>query len=115
MTRKDWLILIALGIAGVGYLALTEAPQGDLQSNADITPDWAAISAWPAQDADQTEAMPDPNRQITAIVLDDSGSMGSDIEPAKAAIMAALESMQPDDRVAVVALNHGTIHRFSTV
>lgn len=64
-----------------------------------VEPNWSAISAWPALEAVVVEASPDPNRRITAIVLDDSGSMGSDIEDAKAAIVAALGAMDDNDRV----------------
>jgi len=80
-----------------------------------VQPNWAAIAAWPASEATQVEASPDPNRRITAIVLDDSGSMGSDIEPAKAAIVATLAAMADEDRVAVIALNRGVVWEFSTV
>ena len=80
-----------------------------------VEPNWSAISAWPALEAVVVEASPDPNRRITAIVLDDSGSMGSDIEDAKAAIVAALGAMDDNDRVGVTALNQGVVWEFSTV
>ena len=80
-----------------------------------VEPNWSAIAAWPAQEAPVVEASPDPNRRITAIVLDDSGSMGSDIEDAKTAIVAALDAMDDNDRVAVTALNQGVVWDFSTV
>jgi uncharacterized protein YegL len=74
--------------------------------------DWAAVVAWPPGDipADVTvEAMPDPNRTVTVIVLDDSGSMGGAIEPAKRAVLTALDTFSAADRVGIVALNHGLI------
>ncbi|MEM9317441.1 MAG: VWA domain-containing protein [Pseudomonadota bacterium] len=80
-----------------------------------VEPDWAAITAWPGQEAEEVEAQPDPNRTFTAIVLDDSGSMGGDIEPAKAAVLQALSSMSEGDRVAVIALNDGVILPFMSV
>ena len=80
-----------------------------------VEPDWVAISAWPALDGSDVEAAPDPNRQITAIVLDDSGSMSSEMEVAKQAVVGALDTMQPTDRVAVVALNKGVVLDFMTV
>ncbi|MEM1373125.1 MAG: vWA domain-containing protein [Pseudomonadota bacterium] len=80
-----------------------------------VVPNWSAIAAWPSLEATQVEAAPDPNRLITAIVLDDSGSMGSDIVPAKAAIVATLDGMADDDRVAVLTLNQGTVWQFSSV
>ncbi|MEM6941008.1 MAG: VWA domain-containing protein [Pseudomonadota bacterium] len=80
-----------------------------------VAPNWASIAAWPARDNGAVEAVPDPNRRITAIVLDDSGSMGADIDPAKAAVLQAVASMEQDDRVAVVALNAGTVLAFTRV
>lgn len=80
-----------------------------------VTPNWAAISAWPSLEAPQVQAIPDPNRQITVIVLDDSGSMGGDIDPAKAAVISALDAMKRTDRIAVVALNKGEILPFTDV
>ncbi|MEL6640005.1 MAG: vWA domain-containing protein [Pseudomonadota bacterium] len=80
-----------------------------------VTPDWAAISAWPGSQADDIEAQPDPDRVYTAIVLDDSGSMGEDITPAKAAVLAAVEAMNLEDQIAVIALNDGLILPFMPV
>ena len=77
-----------------------------------VDPDWAAIAVWPGQEADVVEAQPDPNRRITVIVLDDSGSMGEDIEPAKAAVASAIAAMADTDRVAVLALNRGSVMPF---
>lgn len=80
-----------------------------------VQPNWAAIAAWPTLEPTVVEAQPDPNRRVTAIVLDDSGSMGGDIIPAKAAVVGALDAMNGDDRVAVLALNAGTILPFTSV
>lgn len=80
-----------------------------------VEPNWTAITAWPGAEAAEVEAQPDPNRVFTAIVLDDSGSMGSDMEPAKAAVLASLGSMDPQDRVSVIALNDGVILPFMAV
>ncbi|MEM6477778.1 MAG: vWA domain-containing protein [Pseudomonadota bacterium] len=80
-----------------------------------VAPNWAAIAAWPQIDAPLVEARPDPNRRITAIVLDDSGSMGGDMAAAKQAVIDALEAMSETDRVAVVALNHGLVMPFRAV
>ena len=80
-----------------------------------VIPNWSAIAAWPNSEATLVEAQPDPNQRVTAIILDDSGSMGADIVPAKAAVIDALDAMEPGDRVAVLALNSGTILPFSTV
>lgn len=84
-------------------------------STTPVTPNWAAIAAWPNAQSDQVAAQPDPNRKITAIVLDDSGSMRGDIDAAKQAVVDALGAMSPDDRVAILALNAGIVMPFSTV
>ncbi|MEO0829806.1 MAG: vWA domain-containing protein [Pseudomonadota bacterium] len=73
-----------------------------------LAPNWAAIAGWPGQEADSLLA-PDPKRVTTVIVLDDSGSMGSAMEDAKAAVLTAVEQMPDDGRVAVIALNRGRI------
>ncbi|MDA9207837.1 VWA domain-containing protein [Octadecabacter sp.] len=80
-----------------------------------VQPNWAAITAWPNLQPDVVEAQPNPNRRVTAIVLDDSGSMGSDIVAAKAAVVGALNAMNDEDRIAVLGLNAGTILPFSSV
>ena len=81
----------------------------------EVMPNWSSIAAWPAVETQTVEATPDPNRRITAIVLGDSGSMGADIVPAKAAVLEALNAMADHDRVAVVALNHGIVLPFTQV
>lgn len=80
-----------------------------------VEPDWSAIAAWPDTVSESVEAQPDPNRRITAIVLDDSGSMGSDITAAKQAVIDALNAMAETDRVSVLALNAGVILPFTKV
>ncbi|MEL6523525.1 MAG: vWA domain-containing protein [Pseudomonadota bacterium] len=110
--------LIFLGVAAYIFIPLAEIDlPGDLDMFAPdpVTPNWAAIAAWPTIQAPEVEARPDPNRRITAIVLDDSGSMGDDIIAAKAAVVDALAAMADTDRVAVVALNSGTVLAFSSV
>jgi uncharacterized protein YegL len=72
--------------------------------------DWSAIATWPPlNDLDEVESLPDPNRTFTVIILDDSGSMGSDIDPAKQAVLQAVRMMSPNDRVGVLALNAGEL------
>jgi len=80
-----------------------------------VAPNWAAIATWPSLEAPIVEAQPNPNRRVTAIVLDDSGSMGTDMAAAKQAVVDALGAMDDEDRVAVVALNAGTVLSFTTV
>ena len=115
--KWDKVVIIAV-VGAIGYAVFEEFNQGGGNVVADyapVTPNWAAISAWPSLQVDAVEAQPDPNRRVTAIVLDDSGSMGSDIVPAKAAVVGALEAMDDNDRVAVLALNAGTVLPFTTV
>lgn len=105
-------IFVAIGVAvfaANNFLGIFEGQPEPVQ------PDWAAITNWPGNVADEVEAQPDPNRVFTAIVLDDSGSMGGDIEPAKQAVIEALNAMDQSDRVAVIALNDGMILPFMSV
>ena len=76
--------LIAVVVVAVGFSIFREANQEDprIVEREPVKPNWAAITAWPTLQADIVEAQPDPNRRVTAIVLDDSGSMGNDIEAA---------------------------------
>lgn len=114
--KWDKLIVIAIA-GGIAFSIFQESNQGDprVVEREPVTPNWAAIASWPSIQADLVEAQPDPNRRVTAIVLDDSGSMGADIGPAKVAVVSALEAMNPEDRVAVLALNAGTVLPFSSV
>ncbi len=114
--KSDRLALIA--VAGVlGWFIVQDALLTEpepIQHDA-VAPDWAAIAAWPGLQAEAIEAQPDPNRRVTAIVLDDSGSMERDIEAAKSAVTGALDAMTDGDRVAILALNAGTIMPFTPV
>lgn len=107
-------LIVAFGLFIVSQLNLLETAGLGRQSQP-VIPDWAAIAAWPGSQADSIEAQPDPNRIYTAIVLDDSGSMGGDIGAAKSAVLAAVEAMDPSDQVAVIALNDGLILPFMPV
>lgn len=114
MKKQLVLSLVGAGLLGVVFF-------DDLMSNARLTtpdpvaPNWAAIAAWPRVDVGSVVAQPDPNRRVTAIVLDDSGSMSSDMDAAKQAVIGALNAMAQEDRVAVVALNSGTVLPFASV
>jgi uncharacterized protein with von Willebrand factor type A (vWA) domain len=106
-----------LGILAVALIAWQNIDQGEKLTGEreTVMPDWAAIASWPGIQADFLEAQPDPNRRVTMIILDDSGSMGRDLTAAKSAVVSALDAMKPEDRVAVLALNAGTVLPFSTV
>lgn len=118
-TIEKFIILAVVG--GIGFSIFQEANQGTrsvpeaIVERQPVQPNWAAISSWPSVAADFVEAQPDPNRRVTAIVLDDSGSMGDDLEPAKLAVVGALDAMADEDRVAVLALNTGTVLPFTSV
>lgn len=114
--KWERLIIIAI-VGGIAFSIFQESNQGDPRAVArePVIPNWAAIASWPGIQVDLVEAQPDPNRRVTAIVLDDSGSMGDDIAPAKAAIVGALGAMDAQDRVAVLALNAGSVLPFSSV
>lgn len=105
-----------LVVGAILFIGISQFQQNSgSASNTPVVPDWAAIASWPGVDADTVDALPDPNRVFTAIVLDDSGSMGTDIEAAKIAVTAALDAMKDDDAVAVIALNDGSILPFMPV
>ncbi len=116
MKSSEKFVLLAV-VVGMAFAIFREGTQDDprVVQHDPVTPNWAAITAWPTITADVIEAQPNPNRRVTAIVLDDSSSMGSDIVPAKAAVVGALDAMADDDRVAVLALNAGTVLPFTTV
>ena len=110
-------IIFAAVIGVVGFSFFQEGTQDDprIIKREPVIPNWAAIASWPTIQTDFIEAQPDPNRRVTAIVLDDSGSMGADIDPAKNAVVDALAAMAETDLVAVVALNAGTLLPFTPV
>ena len=114
-------ILTSIGLViGIGALAIfvsqDERASIFLGLRPDpVQPDWTAIAAWPTAETTKVEAQPDPNRRITAIVLDDSGSMSADMDAAKQAIIDTLDAMQGTDRVAVIALNAGVVLPFTSV
>lgn len=113
-----WDKYVAIAVIGViAFSTFNESQEwspGELGQEP-VTPNWAAIAAWPSIESNSVEAQPDPNRRVTAIVLDDSGSMGGDMEAAKAAVVGALDAMADTDRVAVIALNAGTVLNFTKV
>lgn len=114
--KWDKVVVVAV-VGAIAFSIFQENNQGDPRTveREPVMPNWAAIAAWPSISADVIEAQPDPNRRVTAIVLDDSGSMEGDIVAAKRAVVGALEAMDAQDRVAVLALNAGTILPFSRV
>ncbi len=116
MKSQDTLVLLlALGVVGFVVWNNTLRDYVIQVDTSPVTPDWTAIATWPGSDAGNVEAQPDPNRRMTVIVLDDSGSMSGDIRAAKQAVVEALEPMADDDRVAVVALNTGVVLPFTSV
>jgi len=115
MRNQTLVVLAIVGALVIGIYNATVPHLPALGRQPQIEPNWAAISAWPGIQAESVEAQPDPNRLIAAIVLDDSGSMSADIDAAKTAVIGALDAMSDRDRVAVLALNAGTILPFTTV
>ena len=113
-----WHTLVPIAVAALIAVSIWQESNYDDPRRVEhdpVAPNWAAIASWPTLQTEVVEAQPDPNRRVTAIVLDDSGSMGNDIEAAKAAVSGALAAMADDDRVAVLALNYGTVLPFTTV
>lgn len=116
MKRRNLLTIALIGVIAVAFFRLAEEPASTpVSERLPVQPNWAAIAAWPSIETSVVEAQPDPNRRVTAIVLDDSGSMGGDIDAAKAAVVGALGAMAENDRVAVLALNAGTVLPFTFV
>ena len=114
--KNLFAIAVSLIVLFVFIFQQTETRIPDLFSKpTPVDPDWSSIAAWPDVEINDVEAQPDPNRRITAIVLDDSGSMGADMTAAKLAVITALDAMSEDDRVAVLALNAGMILPFAHV
>lgn len=107
--------VIFMGIIVYAMIFLEDNGPVSQASRDPVTPNWAAIAAWPGVESTVIEAQPDPNRRVTAIVLDDSGSMGNDIVAAKAAVVGALDAMADTDRVSVLALNAGVVLAFTRV
>ncbi len=115
MKWDKYVVIAVIGVIGFSFFQEGNQDDPRIVKREIVTPNWAAIAAWPAIQVDIVEAQPDPNRRVTAIVLDDSGSMGEDIEPAKAAVIDALAAMNETDLVAVVALNAGILMPFTAV
>ncbi|MEM9968038.1 MAG: vWA domain-containing protein [Pseudomonadota bacterium] len=120
--KMTWTQAIVLCLAGALLVpTLLVGPSGppgtatQTEPYVPVPPNWTAIAAWPPVEAAFISARPDPNRRVTAIVLDDSGSMGGDMEAAKASVVEALNAMSATDRVAVLGLNSGTILSFVDV
>lgn len=114
--------IVSLGVVGIAAVAgivvfQSMSPDSTYSAPADMGEvNWAAISVWPELiEVPDVESVPDPDRIFTMIVLDDSGSMGSDLEQAKAAVMQSVSLMDPNDRVGVLALNAGLVLPISTV
>ncbi|MEO0390708.1 MAG: vWA domain-containing protein [Pseudomonadota bacterium] len=111
------LFPLLLAAAAIGWVVFTELQnEGFVSAPAEpVAPNWASITAWPGASSGLVQATPDPNRRITVIVLDDSGSMASDMTAAKGAVLGTLDAMADTDRVAVVALNAGIVLPFADV
>ena len=112
--KKSGVFMILAALFGAAVVT-TEFNLFPAPPKAPVQPNWEAIAAWPPDQADTVDAVPDPNRSFTAIVLDDSGSMGSEIGDAKTAVVSALSEMAPKDRLTVIGLNSREIIPFMTV
>mgnify|MGYP001795404218 FL=1 len=110
-----WGNAVLIFAGGVAVMSFVGTEFGSIMGPEPVAPDWEAISAWPGQEAENVEAAPDPTRVFTAIVLDDSGSMSEDMQAARLAVAAAVETMAPEDFVSIVALNKGLVLPFMPV
>ena len=111
------LVFMMLIIGAVAWNQISQVstePQYDPIDLSQAAPDWPAISAWPPTREGETatitaDANPDPWQLNMLIILDDSGSMGGQMEDAKTAVIEAVRQLDPDSRVGVLALNAGAI------
>lgn len=119
MSKAKIVLLAVAGVvaaSGFVFYNTVAEPPAYAPSTDMGTVDWEALAAWPPLiEVPDVETVPDPDRIFTMIVLDDSGSMGSDLEQAKAAVLQAVRMMDPNDRVGVLALNAGLVLPFETV
>ncbi|KHQ50855.1 vWA domain-containing protein [Mameliella alba] len=119
MSKAKIVLLAVAGVvaaSGFVFYNTVSEPPAYAPSTDMGTVDWEALAAWPPLiEVPDVETLPDPDRIFTMIVLDDSGSMGSDLEQAKAAVLQAVRMMDPNDRVGVLALNAGLVLPFETV
>jgi len=119
MSKVSNLVVAVTGIIAVAvYVAVDSFSADDTYTpTVDMgQADWAAIAAWPELiEVPDVESLPDPDRIFTMIVLDDSGSMGDDLEQAKTAVIEAVRMMDRQDRVGVLALNAGLVLPIATV
>jgi len=104
----------ALASIAVVGLALTACKPETIETSSSISDqsyeaDWDAIASWPGEIADDAEAEPNPKMVTTVLVLDDSGSMGSDIHAAKTAVIDTINGLPSPAKVAVIGLNSGEI------
>ncbi|MFK7945473.1 MAG: VWA domain-containing protein, partial [Paracoccaceae bacterium] len=106
-----FLVIIVGSIVATQFSQSPEQPQYDPIDLAGVAPDWKAISAWPPEGSEQgastAEANPNPWQVTTLIILDDSGSMGGNMDAAKQAVIEAVTQLDPNSRVGVLALNAG--------
>ena len=114
--RRIGLLLVLGVFAGgalINVLAALDEPEREAVTAVDglpLAPDWPAIAAWPAEDAEgAVEARPDPERATTVIVLDDSSSMRDRMDAAKAAVTEAAALLPETGRLGVLALNAGVV------
>ncbi|MEO1562230.1 MAG: vWA domain-containing protein [Pseudomonadota bacterium] len=102
-------ILLAIALAATFAFFDYRQGQQEIAALEEIAaPQWEAITNWPAIETDD-QITPDPNRVTTVIVLDDSGSMATEMSDAHRAVISAVQSMDDSARVAVLGLNAGLI------
>lgn len=107
-------LVIFAAVAG-SVIFLSDGPPPQQQeaqvtapTDASLTPDWPKIADWPVLDVEPL-ATPDPNLLTTVILLDDSGSMSAEMADAKSAVLSAVEQLPDSGKLAVLALNAGSV------
>ena len=110
----------AFVLAAACAIALAACGEDEVRVVEVMTPDWRAISAWPTVEVatadpaggvrpDTLAATPDPNHVTTVVLLDDSGSMGGQMDGAKEAVARAVQALDSAGSVSVIALNRGEL------
>lgn len=113
---KRFILPLFLFVGFVGFNVLSNNFGGiDAVFREPVEPDWQSIAAWPPNEATEVDAEPDPKRNFTAIVFDDSSSMSDAIRDARTAVISSLDAMKDTDRLTVIALNEGEVIPFMNV
>ena len=108
---KNSGIFIAIGVVIFAIAIWDDLMQGEVtpQLQADLSPRWDAVAAWPGVEADSAAADPEPDRTTTVLVFDDSGSMSDQIEAAKVAALEFAAKLPATTYLGAIGINSGVL------